>query len=290
MRIGDGLYNFGSKKVQVKTLNGKLVVKVGGGYVFIEQFVKTYAAAELNKLNQPKETEKPLSTGFDKGYSDDDVVVEGKVEEKLEYYRKQSQDRKRSEGIERFTNDIDEEEDEDTLENVTDVARSSPCAKRHEKYGASGLKSPENKHFTGLAQRTTEIKETKSAQKEKRNESINFDTARSATVADEIRRKGKLSKEHSGNGSPKAVNPKKSKKNSIHESQELSREVFQNKSLVDPMLTRSEKSPSNRSVSKNKLSSGNNSRDISPLQGSSVRQNKKVKELNPKNITTVQRA
>lgn len=32
----------GDKKIYCKIMNGKLVVRVGGGYVSIEEFIKTY--------------------------------------------------------------------------------------------------------------------------------------------------------------------------------------------------------------------------------------------------------
>lgn len=35
-------YMFGTKKIQAKILNEKLVVKVGGGYMLINEFIETY--------------------------------------------------------------------------------------------------------------------------------------------------------------------------------------------------------------------------------------------------------
>lgn len=42
-RIGNGFYMFGSKKIYAKIMNGKLVIRVGGGYMIIDKFIETYA-------------------------------------------------------------------------------------------------------------------------------------------------------------------------------------------------------------------------------------------------------
>lgn len=44
------LYLFGTRKVYAKVINGKLMVRVGGGYMGFEDFYKTYADAEKVKL------------------------------------------------------------------------------------------------------------------------------------------------------------------------------------------------------------------------------------------------
>ena len=51
-RLGGGFYLFGLKKIYAKIMNGKLVIRVGGGYMTIEEFISNYAQAELNKLEQ----------------------------------------------------------------------------------------------------------------------------------------------------------------------------------------------------------------------------------------------
>lgn len=50
-RLGDGFYLFGTKKIYAKIMNGKLVIRVGGGYMNIEQFIASYAEQELIKIN-----------------------------------------------------------------------------------------------------------------------------------------------------------------------------------------------------------------------------------------------
>ena len=57
IRVGEGLYIFGSKRVHVKILNGKLVIRIGGGYMYVEEFIKLYAHQELAKLKNKDEVE-----------------------------------------------------------------------------------------------------------------------------------------------------------------------------------------------------------------------------------------
>lgn len=51
-KIGNGFYLFGTKKIYAKILNGKLVIRVGGGFMIIEEFIATYAETEMNKINK----------------------------------------------------------------------------------------------------------------------------------------------------------------------------------------------------------------------------------------------
>jgi hypothetical protein len=51
-RLGDGYYMFGTRKIFAKILNGKLVIRVGGGYMVIEEFIATYAEQELAKMRR----------------------------------------------------------------------------------------------------------------------------------------------------------------------------------------------------------------------------------------------
>jgi len=50
-RLGDGNYMFGSRKIFAKIMNDKLVVRVGGGYMLIDEFLNTYGHQELDKIN-----------------------------------------------------------------------------------------------------------------------------------------------------------------------------------------------------------------------------------------------
>lgn len=49
-KLGNGHYMFGTKKIYAKILNGKLVIRVGGGYMGIEEFIATHQDAELARL------------------------------------------------------------------------------------------------------------------------------------------------------------------------------------------------------------------------------------------------
>lgn len=41
-RLGGGFYMFGTKKIYAKIMNQKLVVRVGGGFMGIDEFIQTY--------------------------------------------------------------------------------------------------------------------------------------------------------------------------------------------------------------------------------------------------------
>jgi len=48
-RLGVGSYMFGTKKIMCKIINGKLVVRVGGGYMSADEFIEQYGRIELLK-------------------------------------------------------------------------------------------------------------------------------------------------------------------------------------------------------------------------------------------------
>jgi Growth-Arrest-Specific Protein 2 Domain len=66
-KLGNGYYIFGTRKIYAKILNGKLVIRVGGGYMIIEEFINTYAEQELAKINKIQQNER------DKEEAEDDV-------------------------------------------------------------------------------------------------------------------------------------------------------------------------------------------------------------------------
>lgn len=41
-RLGEGKYLFGSKQILAKIINGKLVVRVGGGFLSADEFIEQY--------------------------------------------------------------------------------------------------------------------------------------------------------------------------------------------------------------------------------------------------------
>ena len=49
-KLNDGYYMFGTKKIYAKVLNGNLMIRVGGGYMSIEEFIEAYGQSELEKI------------------------------------------------------------------------------------------------------------------------------------------------------------------------------------------------------------------------------------------------
>ena len=62
-RLGGGYYMFGTKKIYAKIMNGKLVIRVGGGYMDITEFIKNYADAELIKCQKRRDQGLDIFTG-----------------------------------------------------------------------------------------------------------------------------------------------------------------------------------------------------------------------------------
>ena len=52
LRESEGVYEFGSKRVMVKVERDKIQIKVGGGYLSIDEFSDQYTPAELEKLER----------------------------------------------------------------------------------------------------------------------------------------------------------------------------------------------------------------------------------------------
>jgi hypothetical protein len=50
IRTGVGKYIFGTRKITVKITNGKLMVRVGGGYMSADEFIAQYGLVELEKV------------------------------------------------------------------------------------------------------------------------------------------------------------------------------------------------------------------------------------------------
>jgi len=49
-RIAEGNYMWGSKKIFAKIMNGRLIIRVGGGYMLIDEFLKHFEN-ELRSTN-----------------------------------------------------------------------------------------------------------------------------------------------------------------------------------------------------------------------------------------------
>merc|ERR1712060_745875 len=67
-RITEGLYMFGSKKINTKIMNNKLVCRVGGGYMNMDEYISTYSESERLKLERmdPADIEALHAQGTDK--------------------------------------------------------------------------------------------------------------------------------------------------------------------------------------------------------------------------------
>ena len=50
-RESEGVYKFGSKRVAVKIEQDKIIIRVGGGYMSIDEFLDQYTPVELIKLD-----------------------------------------------------------------------------------------------------------------------------------------------------------------------------------------------------------------------------------------------
>jgi len=45
------MYMFGSRKIIAKIVNGKLMIRVGGGFMTIEEFITQYGPMEMLKAS-----------------------------------------------------------------------------------------------------------------------------------------------------------------------------------------------------------------------------------------------
>jgi len=63
-RESEGVYQFGTKRVNIRVENNKINVRVGGGYLSIDEFLEQYTPTELEKLAR----QDPLRKISDKVY------------------------------------------------------------------------------------------------------------------------------------------------------------------------------------------------------------------------------
>lgn len=52
MRESEGIYQFGTKRVYVRVDSDKINIRVGGGFLSIDEFLDQYTPAELEKLER----------------------------------------------------------------------------------------------------------------------------------------------------------------------------------------------------------------------------------------------
>ena len=48
-RLGEGKYMFGSRQIMCKIVNGNLLIRVGGGFMSIDEFIEKYGKMEMIK-------------------------------------------------------------------------------------------------------------------------------------------------------------------------------------------------------------------------------------------------
>ena len=51
-RESEGVYQFGSKRVAVKVEQNKIIIRVGGGYMSIDEFLDQYSPTEIEKIGR----------------------------------------------------------------------------------------------------------------------------------------------------------------------------------------------------------------------------------------------
>ena len=52
MRESEGVYQFGTKRVSVKVEKDNIKIRVGGGFLSLDEFLDQYTPAELEKLER----------------------------------------------------------------------------------------------------------------------------------------------------------------------------------------------------------------------------------------------
>ena len=52
MRESEGVYSFGTKRVAIKVEKDNIKIRVGGGYLSIDEFLDQYTPLEIEKLER----------------------------------------------------------------------------------------------------------------------------------------------------------------------------------------------------------------------------------------------
>ena len=52
MRESEGVYCFGSKRIMIKLMKDKIQIKIGGGFISVDEFLDQYTPQELEKLER----------------------------------------------------------------------------------------------------------------------------------------------------------------------------------------------------------------------------------------------
>lgn len=78
VKIAEGIYNYGNKRLAFNLKNGIPVVRVGGGYMFVDEFLKMY------NTHYKKKEETPIRSQSLESKSQNTLRVKGKVETESE--------------------------------------------------------------------------------------------------------------------------------------------------------------------------------------------------------------
>ena len=52
LRESEGVYRFGSSQIHVKIEKGQIIVRVGGGFLHVEDFIEMYTPLEVRTLKR----------------------------------------------------------------------------------------------------------------------------------------------------------------------------------------------------------------------------------------------
>ena len=52
LRESTGVYEFGTRRVEVNVKQGKILIRIGGGYMPIDEFLEQYTPQELEKIER----------------------------------------------------------------------------------------------------------------------------------------------------------------------------------------------------------------------------------------------
>lgn len=63
MRESEGVYQFGSKRVAVKIEKDYIKVRIGSGYISIDDFLEQYTSLEMEKIER-KDPNKKITDKF----------------------------------------------------------------------------------------------------------------------------------------------------------------------------------------------------------------------------------
>ena len=52
VRESNGVYEFGNKRLEIRIVQNKIMIRVGGGYISIDEFIDQYTQGELDRMQR----------------------------------------------------------------------------------------------------------------------------------------------------------------------------------------------------------------------------------------------